>query len=142
MRGICGLAAGVAFVALSLSGCDGDKPATSQVDYQQVSQAAAQGEAAFKSQFEAFRGKRVRWSGTVVEVIREFGDDYAQLFFMHVDMDPPGAAAPRPDVLFEIKPSQFDAFKPGQPITFSGIIREYVVEGGNILLKLQAEEVT
>jgi hypothetical protein len=52
----------------------------SDVSYAQVREAAATGDQdSFRRFFSDLRGQRVGWSGRVVEVTTEHGDDYAEI---------------------------------------------------------------
>jgi hypothetical protein len=137
-----GIAALTFGAAVLVQACDGgDGAADTEVDYNEVQEAQAMGPEDFKARFEEFRGKRVQWSGTVVESMREFGDDYVEIGTLLVDMDMGVEGLPEADVAFEIKPSQIEQFSGGDPVDFTGVIREYRTEKGNILLRLQVKEV-
>lgn len=134
-------------VALVAQGCgDNGTKADTEADaptisFSSIRDAMGQGSEAFQSHFQAIRGQKVRWSGRVVETTREFGDDYAEFGWMHVDMDEDGQGQPGKDVMFIIKPSQIKSFTPGQTVTFAGAIDEYTSEGDSIVLKLEVNKV-
>ena len=130
------VAIGLVLNGLLLVACDGaGEP--SNIVYPDV-RAAMEGDAAA---FDTYKGKTVRWTGQVVEAIRQFGDDYAEEGVILVDMDaPPDAAGqePEPDVSLLIPPSRVPELIPGQPVTFVGVIREIQRGGrGERLLRLE-----
>ncbi|MFO7642191.1 MAG: hypothetical protein R6X17_13285, partial [Candidatus Competibacteraceae bacterium] len=122
-------------------GDSGTKVETPTIPYAPDQEAMGQGPEAFQSYFQTIRGQNVQWSGRVVETTREFGDDYAEFGWMHVDMDTEGQGQPGKDIMFVIKPSQIKEFTPGQSVSFAGVIEEYAAEGGNIVLKLEVKKV-
>jgi hypothetical protein len=142
VRGIGSVAAWL-LTALVVPGCgdSGTEVDTPTLPFAAVRDAMAQGPEAFQSHFQTLRGQKVQWSGRVVETTREFGDDYAEFGWMHVDMDDEGQGQPGKDVMFIIKPSQIKAFNPDQTITFAGTINEYTAEDGHIVLKLEVKKV-
>lgn len=141
-RGI-GYMATCVLTALVAQGCgdSGTKVDTPTIPFASVQEAMAQGPEAFQNHFQTLRGQKVQWSGRVVETTREFGDDYAEFGWMHVDMDEEGQGQPGKDVMFIIKPSQIKNFTPGQTVSFAGVIDEYTAEGGDIVLKLEVNKV-
>lgn len=130
-------------VALVAQGCgdSGTKVDAPTIAFASIRDAMAQGPDGFQSYFQTIRGQKVQWSGKVVETTREFGDDYAEFGWMHVDMDEDGQGQPGKDVMFIIKPSQIKSFTPGQTVTFAGAIDEYTSEGDSIVLKLEVNKV-
>ncbi len=124
---------------LGLAGC-GEEP-TSEVDIDSLLQkAAANDSAPFEAAFAEVKGKKVAWSGAVVESQRVFGDDYVEEGILIVDVDP-ASAPPEAEVRFNIPPSRIDDFKPGQAVKFTGIIREFELRNGPPLLVLEMKDV-
>lgn len=129
--------------ALVAQGCgdNGTKADAPTIPFASIRDAMGQGPEAFQNYFQTIRGQKVQWSGRVVETTREFGDDYAEFGWMHVDMDAEGQGQPGKDVMFVIKPSQIKEFTPGQSVRFAGAIEEYTAEDGKIVLKLEVSKV-
>ncbi len=115
-----------------LAGCDSGEVAP--IAFNEVRQAAAD-PAGFKAYFDGVKGKRIAWQGQVVEARREVEDDYMQTGLLLVDMDE--AEHPGADVAMKIPTARLEEFKPGQPVTFTAILREYQLKKGALLLKLE-----
>jgi hypothetical protein len=130
---------GVLLSAL-LSAC-GDGEPVSDLKFTEVRKAKDGGPDALRSYVEEVRGKKVRWSGTVTESLRERGDDYMEVAFLLVDVDAKGEGSPDADVIFEIKPSQIDELPAGQNVTFVGAIRELARRGDGTMLMLEVDDV-
>ena len=124
-----------------LSACGEGEP-VSDLMFADVRKAKDGGPDAFRSYVEEIRGKKVRWSGTVTEALRERGDDYTEVAFLLVDVDATGEGSPDADVIFEIKPSQIDELPSGQNVTFVGAIRELDRRGDGSLLMIEVDEVS
>lgn len=141
-RGI-GYMVACVLVALGAQGCgdSGTQVDTPTIPFASIRDAMGKEPQAFQSYFQTIRGQKVQWSGRVVETTREFGDDYAEFGWMHVDMDDEGQGRPGKEVMFVIKPSQIKEFAPGQSVSFAGIIEDYTSEDGNIVLKLEVKKV-
>ena len=135
MRAVWHTTACLAVVVL-LSACE-DKEVT-DLAFATVQQAAAQGDAGFKSYFEQVKGKRVAWKGQVVEAQRQFEDDYMETGLLLVEVD--GAGEPKGDVSFKIPPSRLDEFSPGKAVSFTAVLREYELKSGALLLKMEMKE--
>ena len=123
-----------------LSAC-GEGEQVSDLKFAEVRKAKDGGQDALRSYVEEVRGKKVRWSGTVTEALRERGDDYIEIAFLLVDVDAKGEGSPDADVIFEIKPSQVDELPSGQNVTFVGAIREVDRRGDGSLLMIEVDEV-
>lgn len=124
---------------LALAAC-GEPESVPELTYDEVKVARDGGADTYASYVRTISGRKVVWQGRVVEAVRTYGDDYVELGFLYVDMDPPGDA-PEADLLFEISPSQIETFTPDQPVTFEGVVRELQRDQGRVLLFLQAKEV-
>ncbi len=109
----------------------------SDVSFGQVREAMAGDGAGFDQYFPSVKGKAVRWTGRVTESARRRGDDFVEEGHLFVDMDEPGAGSEDPDVTFQIPVSAIDTLKPGDPVTYVAIIREFERTDGRILLKLE-----
>ena len=59
-------------------------------------------QASFRSFFKDIRGQRVAWGGRVVEVAKEFGDDYVEVNMLVVDLDSALGGSTDGDVRFAI----------------------------------------
>ncbi|MDJ0949710.1 MAG: hypothetical protein QNJ94_12400 [Alphaproteobacteria bacterium] len=126
-------------LAFMLAAC-GEEP-VSDVSVENLLQKAAAGDAAaFKAAFEEVKGKKIVWSGAVVESRRQYGDDYIEEGILFVDVDPAGTP-PVAEAQFKIPPSRIDTFKQGQAVTFTAIIREYQLRNGPLMLFLEMKEV-
>jgi len=123
-----------------LSACGEGEP-VSDLKFADVRKAKDGGPDALRSYVQEIRGKKVRWSGTVTEVLRERGDDYMEIVFMLVDLDSPGEGSPDADAIFEIKPSQAEELPSGQNVTLVGAIREVDRRGDGSLLMIEVDEV-
>ncbi len=139
MRGF-GIAMGLV-AGLGLAACDGGNETVSDLQVVEVRDAMNGDPAAFETYFEGIKGQKVKWSGRVVESIRQFGDDYIEEGVLVVDLDADGQGTKAADAKFPIKPSQIDSFKPDQPVTFVGIIREYEKSPDGPVLKFELKEV-
>ena len=137
MRGV-GIAIGIV-AGLGLAAC-GDEPA-SDIQVVEVRDAMNGDPAAFETYFDGIKGKTVKWSGRVVESIRQHGDDYIEEGVLTVDLDAEGEGTKAADAKLDIKPSQIDSFKPDQPVTFVAVIREFEPGPDGPVLKLEMKEV-
>jgi hypothetical protein len=96
--------------------------------------------AAFATYFDTVKGKAVRWTGRITEVSRQRGDDYIEEAYLFVDMDPPGQGSAAADVTFQMPVSAAATSKPGQPVTFLAVIREFERGAEGVLLKMELKE--
>lgn len=126
---------------LGLAACDGGSDTVSDLQVSEVRDAMNGDPAAFETYFASIKGQKVKWSGRVVESIRQFGDDYIEEGSLLVDLDPEGQGTKSADAKFPIKPSQIDSFDPDQPVTFVAIIREFEKGPDGPILKLDVKEV-
>lgn len=123
---------------IGLAAC-GEEP-VAEISFNELKQVAERGDAAaFKARFDAVKGKKVAWTGAVVEAQRQFGDDYAEEGLLIVDVAP-AASPPVPEAEFKVPPSRLADFKPGQAVTFTAVIREYELDKGALRLKLEMRE--
>jgi hypothetical protein len=126
---------------LGLAACDGGNETVSELAVVEVRQAMNGDPAAFETYFASIKGQKVKWSGRVVESVRQFGDDYIEEGVLLVDLDPEGQSTEATDARFEISPSQIDSFKPDQPVTFIAVIREFEPSPDGPILKLELKEI-
>lgn len=126
---------------LGLAACDGGNETVSELQVVEVRDAMNGEPAAFETYFAGIKGQKVKWSGRVVESIRQFGDDYIEEGILVVDLDAEGQGTKAADAKFTIKPSQIDSFKPDQPVTFVAVIREFEQSPDGPVLKLEMKEI-
>lgn len=126
---------------LGLAACDGGNEPVSALQVVEVRDAMNGEPAAFETYFEGIKGQTVKWSGRVVESVRQFGDDYIEEGLLLVDLDADGQVTKAADAVFMIKPSQIDSFKPDQPVTFVAVIREFEKGQDGPVLKLELKEI-
>lgn len=131
-----GLLAGL----LGLAGCG--EAEVSDVSYAQVRQAAASGDqASFRQFFSELRGQRVGWSGRVVEVTKEHGDDYAEIHLLLVDLDGEQGGTTDGDASFRISAALAEEMFPGREVKLTGRIEDYDWSADGPLLRLEAQRV-
>lgn len=133
---VVGLVAGLGLVA-----CDDGNETVSDLQVVEVRDAMNGDPAAFETYFQGIKGQKVKWSGRVVESIRQFGDDYIEEGLLLVDLDADGQGTKAADAKFQIKPSQIDSFKPDQPVTFVGVIREFEKGPDGPVLKIELKDI-
>ena len=124
---------------LGLTAC-GDGGEVSDIQFSDIRVAMDGDEAAFITYFDTIKGKSVRWTGQVVESIRQYGDDYIEEGVLTVDMDSPGQGTGAADVRFSIPVSKIDTFEPGQPVTYVAVIREFEQGDNGPILKLELKD--
>ena len=131
-----GLAAGL----LGLAACG--EAEVSNVSYEQVRQAAAAGDQdSFRRFFSDLRGQRVGWSGRVVEVKKEHGDDYAEINLLLVDLDGEQGGTTDGDASFRISAAMAEEMFPGREVKLTGRIEDYDWSAKGPLLRLEAQRV-
>jgi hypothetical protein len=131
-----GLAAGL----LGLAACG--EAEVSDVSYAQVRQAAASGDQeSFRQFFSELRGERVGWSGRVVEVKQEHGDDYAEIHTLLVDLDGEQGGTTDGDASFRISAAMAEEMFPGREVKLTGRIEDYDWSAKGPILRLEAQRV-
>ena len=127
----------LALVAGLASACD--EPEVSNLTYAEVSE-AAQGKdaAAYRSYFKEIKGQRVAWSGRVVEVKTEHGDEFVEVSALVVDLD---GAAPAEDAVFQVSASTAEDMAPGQDVKFTGLLQDFEWTNQRPLLRLDVKDV-
>jgi hypothetical protein len=114
----------------------------SDVSYAQVRQAAASGDQdSFRRFFSDLRGQRVGWSGRVVEVTKEHGDDYAEIHLLLVDLDGEQGGTTDGDASFRISAALAEEMFPGREVKLTGRIEDYDWSAKGPLLRLEAQRV-
>lgn len=112
------------------------------VSYAQVRQAAESGDqASFRQFFSELRGQRVGWSGRVVEVTKEHGDDYAEIHLLLVDLDGEQGGTTDGDASFRISAALAEEMFPGREVKLTGRIEDYDWSADGPLLRLEAQRV-
>lgn len=87
--------------------------------------------------WDAVRSKKVRWSGSVVQVQMVHGDEFVEEYYLRFDLGfGAGAFA---DV--QINPSQAKDYKPGQTVTVTGLVLSHEKEGKTTIVKLGSGKV-
>ena len=132
-----GLAAGL----LGGLGACGDAE-VSDVSYAQIRQAAESGDQeSFRQFFSELRGERVGWSGRVVDVKQEHGDDYAEINLLLVDLDGEHGGTTDPDATFRISAALAEEMVPGREVKLTGRLEDYDWSADGPLLRLEAQRV-
>jgi starvation-inducible outer membrane lipoprotein len=112
------------------------EPEVSDLTYAEVRD-AAQGKDAAAYRI-TFRGKRVAWSGRVVEVKTEHGDDFVEISTLVVDLD---GAAPEEDAILQVSASTAEDKAPGQEVTFTALIQNFEWQDQRPLLRLEVGDI-
>ncbi len=129
------LAAALAVSPLLLTSC-GEDEAVADIAFADIRAAFDPADAAaYRSAFDQYRGKRVAWQGHVAEAIEVVGDDYIRTGLLLVDMDGPDADPRAGDVALDISAADIAKYQPGQPVSFTLVLREYDVDQGKLVLK-------
>ena len=123
---------------VGLAGACGE-PEVSSLTYDDVSK-AAQGRdaAAYRSYFADIRGQRVAWSGRVVEVKTEHGDEFLEVGVLVVDLD---GVPPEEDAILQVSASTAEDMAVGQQVNFTGLIRDFEWTKQRPLLRLEVNDV-
>ena len=124
-------------IAVSAGAC-GEQEA-SNLTYAEVRD-AAQGKdaAAYRSYFRDVKGQRIAWSGQVVEVKTEHGDEFVEVSALVVDLDD---AAPKEDAVFQVSASTAEARAPGREEKFTGSLQDFEWTNQRPLLRLDVQDV-
>ena len=115
------------------------EPEVSKLTYAEVRD-AAQGKdaAAYRSYFRDIKGKRVAWSGRVVEVKTEHGDEFVEVSALVVDLD---GAAPEEDAVFQVSASTAEDMAVGREVKFTGLLQDFEWANQRPLLRLDVKDV-
>jgi hypothetical protein len=112
------------------------------VSYAEVREAAAAGdEASFREYFRNLRGRRVAWSGRVVEVTKEHGDDYAEINLLLVDLDGEAGDSGEVDASYRVSAATAEAMARGREVKLTGRIEDYDWSAKGPLLRLEGQQV-
>ena len=135
LRFACGL--NLVLIAGVVSACG--EPEVSNLTYAEVRD-AAQGKdaAAYRSYFKDIRGQRVAWSGRVVEVKTEHGDEFVEISALVVDLD---GAAPEEDAVFQVSASTAEDMAAGREVKFTGLLQDFEWANRRPLLRLDVRDV-
>ncbi len=125
-------AAFCALLLMGLAAC-GEQP-LSDIKAPTVIEAIRSGDA---KAWDAVRSKKVRWAGSVVQVLLVHGDDFVIEYYLR--FDPGFGAKAIADV--QIKPSQAEYYKPGQAVTVTALILSYEKENQTTIVKLGSGKV-
>ncbi|MBI1207800.1 MAG: hypothetical protein GC191_10985 [Azospirillum sp.] len=129
-----------AAIAAGISGCGEDK--ISNLTFSDIAAKAKSGdESAFVSYFKTISGQKVKWQGTVVEVAKEFEDDYVEVNYLLIDLDGDTSGQYPAEVKFRIAKSKSSGFKPDQKVSFVAALRETQWRDGNFLIMAEADRV-
>ncbi|MCP5364215.1 MAG: hypothetical protein H6905_03120 [Hyphomicrobiales bacterium] len=109
----------VPLVVAGLVACGEEEIA--DLTYTTVKPAVVSGDAAA---FDGFKGKKVRWTGTVTESTVRHGEEYAEEGHLYVDVDSAAGGDPFPDVTMEVSPDQARSLSAGQTVTFVAVLLE------------------
>ena len=140
MRGSLRLAA-IAALSTGLAAC-GDSSEVSDLSYAQVRQAAETGDqASFRRWFKDVRGERVAWSGRVVEVAKEHGDDFVEITMLVVDLDSASGGTTDGDVRFPITAALAEEMHAGREVSFTGRIEDFEWTARRPVLRLDAQRI-
>lgn len=126
----------LAVIAALASACG--EPEVSNLTYAEVREAAQGKDAtAYRSYFREIKGQRVAWSGRVVEVETEHGDDFVELGALVVDLD---GAAPEEDAILQVSASTAEEMAAGQAVKFTGLIQDFEWTNQRPLLRLEVKD--
>jgi hypothetical protein len=105
------LASGLNLVLIAGLASACGEPEVSNLTYAEIRD-AAQGKdaAAYRSYFRDIKGKRVAWSGRVVEIKTEHGDEFVEVSALVVDLD---GATPEEDAVSRCPPQPPRTWRPG-----------------------------
>ena len=124
---------------LLLAGCG--EPEVSDLTFAQVREAAAAGDqTAFRGWFKAIKGQHVAWSGQVVEVSKEHGDEFVEITMLTVDLDGASGGKLQGDAKFQISSGQAEELQPGEDVTFRGRIDDFEWAAKRPLLWLNVKD--
>jgi hypothetical protein len=108
----------------------------------EVGEAAAAGdEASFHEYFWNLRGQRVAWSGRLVEVTKEHGDDYAEINLLLVDLDGEAGGSGEGDASYRVSAATAEAVVPGCEAKLTGRIEDCDWSAKGPLLRLEGQQV-
>jgi hypothetical protein len=140
MRGALRPAVAAALIG-GLAAC-GDSGEVSKLSYSDVRHAAQAGDqASFRGWFRDVRGQRVAWSGRVVEVAAEHGDDFVEIAMLVVDLDSADGGTTDGDVRFPIAAALAEDMFSGREVKFTGRIEDYEWTAHGPVLRLDAQRV-
>ena len=129
-------------LALALSPAACGEAEVSDVSYAQIRRAAESGDqASFRRFFSDLRGQRVGWSGRVVEVAKEHGDDFTEIHLLLVDLDGEQGGSTDGDASFRISAAQAEEMFSGREVKLTGRIEDYEWTPDGPLLRLEAQRV-
>ena len=124
----------LAVVVLGLAACGESE--VSDLTYADV-RAAARDQESFRTWFREVRGEQVAWTGRVVEVATEHGDEFVEVTVLSVDLD---GAEPEIDARSEVSADEAEALSPGDEISFRARLENYEWTGDRPLLQLALNE--
>ncbi len=125
-------AASLALLLMGLAAC-GETP-VSDIKAPTVIEAVRGGD---DKAWDAVRGKKIRWAGSVVQVLMIHGDDFVEEHYLRFDPGfGAGAIAEVP-----IDPSQAKKYKPGQTVTVTALILSHEKEKQTTIVKLGSGKV-
>ena len=125
-------AASLALLLMGLAAC-GEKP-LSDIKAPTVIEAILSGD---DKAWDEMRSKKIRWAGSVVQVLMVHGDEFVKEY--HLRFDPGFGAGAIAEV--PIRPSQAENYKPGQAITVTALILSHEKENQTTIVKLGSGKV-
>jgi hypothetical protein len=133
------LVSGLQLVLITAVASACGEPEVSNLTYAEVRD-AAQGKdaAAYRSYFKDLKGKRVAWSGRVVEVRTEHGDEFAEIGALLLDLD---GVAPEADAVLQVSVATAEDMAPGRTVKFTGTLQDVEWTNQRPLLRLEAKEI-
>ena len=126
----------LALIAAVASACG--EPELSNLTYAEVRDAAQGKDAAAYNYFRDIKGKRVAWSGRVVEVKTEHGDEFVEISAPVVDLD---GAAPEDDAVFQVSASTAEGMAARREVKFTGLLQDFEWANRRPLLRLDVKDV-
>ena len=119
-------AAFCALLLMGLAAC-GEKP-LSDIKAPAVIEAIRSGDA---KAWDAVRSKKIRWAGSVVQVLMVHGDEFVKEYYLRFD---PGFG-PKAIAEVPIRPSEAENYKPGQAVTVTALILSFEKENQTTIVK-------
>jgi hypothetical protein len=115
------------------------EPEVSNLTYAEVRDAALGRDAAsYGTYFRDIRGQRVAWSGRVVEIKTEHGDEFVEITLLVIDLD---GAAPEEDAVLQVSSSTAEDTAAGREVRFTGLLQDFEWANRRPLLRLDVRDI-